>query len=219
MTIDEGIATLARVAEAKERLRKQANPKPVEIPERPIAEEETMAAGVKRGRVLSLADKLHRLGALSFEKHGAATILRNQIMAELPPSEGISSYGGNVKASEPSRKADRIGRRHTGYDVQQDGTIRWAGGKRSMRNLRSLEDAIFAAVGLHDEEGRRVVNIKHAEILMRVVLESENLPTLKDLTQELTSYYGKEAKQGPPYSVGVIDTWLGRLSQHYRLAK
>lgn len=184
-----------------------------------VVAEETMQAGIWRGRVLSLVDKLHRDGALTFEQHGAAIILRNAIMAEMPPSEGVSSYGSNIKASEPSRKADKLGRRHTGFEIQPDGEIRRPGGKRSLSNERRLEEAFLAAVGLYDEEGRKVINVKHAEILMRVVLDSENMPTLKGLTQELTSYYGKESKQGPPYSVGVITVWLSRLAQFYRLAK
>jgi hypothetical protein len=185
-----------------------------------VVEEETMKAGERRQRALTLVEKLHRDGAISYEKFAAAGILRNQIMMEMPPSEGVSSYGSNIKASEPSQKADRVGRRLTGYEVRPDGEVRYAGGRRSRSNERKLEDAIFAAVGLHTaEEGKRVVNSRHAEILMRVVIESEKMPTLKNLTQELTDYYGKDSKQGPPYSVGVLDVWLGRLAQHYGLVK
>jgi hypothetical protein len=185
-----------------------------------VVEEETMKAGERRQRALTLVEKLHRDGAISYEKFAAAGILRNQIMMEMPPSEGVSSYGSNIKASEPSQKADRVGRRLTGYEVRPDGEVRYAGGRRSRSNERKLEDAIFAAVGLHTaEEGKRVVNSRHAEILMRVVIESEKMPTLKNLTQELTDYYGKDSKQGPPYSVGVLDVWLGRLALHYGLSK
>ena len=58
-------------------------------------------------RVLSLVDKLNRDGAITVDMWMAAGTLRNQIMLEMPPSMGVSSYGANVRASEPSTKADR----------------------------------------------------------------------------------------------------------------
>lgn len=186
---------------------------------RHVVTEETMTAGVKRERVLSLVEKLHRDGAITFEQYDAAGILRNQIFMEMPPSEGVSSYGANIRAAEPSRKADRVGRRHTGYEVAEDGRVTYPGGRRSRANERKAEDAIFAAVGLHDDEGRRLVNVKHADLLIRIVTHTENMPTLTSTTLELTGYYGAKSKQAPPYALGVIQTWLGRLAQHYRLVK
>jgi hypothetical protein len=184
-----------------------------------IAETETMRAGERRQIVLTLLDKLHRDGAINYEKWVAGNTLRDQIMKEMPPSEGVSSYGSNVKAAEPSRKADRVGRRLTGFEVQPDGELRYPGGRKSRSNERRLEDALHAAIGLYTDEGRKVANVKHAEILMRIVLHSENMPTLTGLTLELTDRYGAKSKQAPPFSLGVIDTWLGRLAQHYGLSK
>jgi hypothetical protein len=141
-----------------------------------------------------------------------------QIMAEMPPSEGVSSYGSNVYAPDPVSKSDRHGRRHTGYEVQPDGTITYKG-RRSRSNMRELEDALFAACGVHDTDGRRIVNLKHVNMLMRIVTESERIPTQKELTLALTDYYGEKSKQTPPYSLGWLDTILGRLAQHYALSK
>jgi hypothetical protein len=191
-----------------------------------IVDEETMAAGQRRQRALCLVEKLHRDNALSYEEFAAAGILRNQIMMEMPPSEGVSSYGSNINATEPSRKSDRIGRRLTGYEVQPDGTLRYPGGRKSRANERRLEDAIFAAVGvytdgLRDKNGRieRVVNVQHYKILERAILNSEEMPTLTGFTLELTDYYGAKSKQAPPYALGVLRTLLGRLARHYGLVK
>lgn len=184
-----------------------------------IVDEETMAAGQRRQRALCLVEKLHRDNALSYEEFAAAGILRNQIMMEIPPSEGVSSYGSNVKASDPSRKSDRVGRRLTGYEVQPDGTLRYPGGRKSRANERRLEDAIFAVVGLHSEDGKRVVNVAHYKILERAILNSEEMPTLTGFTLELTDYYGAKSKQAPPYALGVLRTLLGRLARHYGLVK
>jgi hypothetical protein len=188
---------------------------------RTVVPVETMASVANQGltRVLSLVEKLHRDGAITYEQYAAAGILRNQLMMEMAPSEGVSSYGSNIKASEPSRKADRVGRRLTGFEVDPDGALRYAGGRRSRANERKLEDAIFAAVGLHNDEGARMVNVQHADILIRVVTHTESMPTLTGITLELTSYYGAKSKQTPPYALGAVQVWLGRLALHYRLSK
>src|SRR5262245_47245081 len=94
-------------------------------------EEETAQAGIKRQRVLSLVDKLHRDGAITFDQYAAAGILRNAIFMEMSPSEGVSSYGGNVAAAEPSAKADRAGKRLTGFEISPDGTVRRPGAPKS----------------------------------------------------------------------------------------
>jgi hypothetical protein len=187
------------------------------------------------GRALCLLDKLHHMGAISTEMWMAGNQLRQMIMKEMPPSEGVSPiYDPSARASEASRKADRRGRRITGFEVQYDGTIKYQGGRRNQANLRELEDALFAAIGLHDTDHRRVANVQHADILMRVVMESESMPTLLKLGCELTPwhrikegkdkgktkpYYGPQSKQTPPFAMGNISVWLGRLAQHFRLVK
>lgn len=175
--------------------------------------------GEKRERVLSLADKLYRDGAISVEQWLACGTLRNMIMMELPPSEGVSSYGQSVRASQPATKADRRGRLYTGFEVQPDGELVYAGGRKSRANERRLEDAIFAAVGLHDYNRGRHVIVQHAEVLIRIVTHTESMPTLTGLTLELTSYYGAKSKQAPPFALGMITIWLERLARHFREAE
>lgn len=187
------------------------------------------------GRALCLIDRLHRDGAITTEMWLAGNELRRMIMEEMPPSEGVSPiYDASTRAPEASRKADRRGRSLTGFEVDHDGSVRYEGGRRSRANLRELEEALFAACGLHDNDHRRVANTKHVEILMRIVLESESMPTLMKLGCELTPlvmikdgkdkgkmepFYGPKSKQTPPFANGHITVWLGRLALHYGLMK
>lgn len=177
--------------------------------------------GEKLQRVLCLADKLYQPNAegkraINVDHWMACGTLRNLIMLEMPPSEGVSSYGQSVKASEPSTKADRVGRRLTGAEIQPDGEVLFPGGRKHRRNERALEDALFAACGVLDQDQRRRINPKHAKILMRIVCETESMPTLTALTLELTDYYGAKSKQAPPFALGVITTWLDRLVLHFK---
>lgn len=191
--------------------------------------------GETPGRALCLIDRLHRDGAITTDMWLAGNQLRQMIMAEMPRSEGVSTiYDASTRAPEAAGKADRRGRRLTGFEVGHDGTVSYAGDKRSRSNLRELEDALFAACGLHDNGHRRVANVQHVEILMRIVLESESMPTLMKLGCELTPwvmikegkdkgkmepFYGPKSKQTPPFASGHINVWLGRLAQHYGLVK
>jgi hypothetical protein len=191
--------------------------------------------GETPGRALCLIDRLHRSGAITTEMWMAGNELRQMIMAEMPPSEGVSPvYDPSSRPSEPSRKADRRGRRLTGFEVDHDGTVSYKGDRRNRANLRELEDALFAACGLHDTRHNRVADTKHVEILMRVVLESENMPTLLKLGCELTPwvmikdgkdkgkmepFYGDKSKQTPPFANGHISVWLGRLALHLGMTK
>ena len=175
-------------------------------------------SGEKRQRVLSLIDKLYRDGLNKDVQDGeppitvdmwlAAGTLRNLIMLEMPPSEGVSSYGQSVKASEPSTKADRRGKLYTGYQIDPAGGVSYAGGRKSRSNEWTLLDAIEAAVGKN--------NRKDAEILIRVVTQTESMPTLTQVTLELTGYYGAKSKQTPPFALGVIRTWLKSLHLHFK---
>jgi hypothetical protein len=164
--------------------------------ERAIVEEETMAAGVKRQRVLSLVDKLHRDGAISFEQFAAAGILRNAIMMEIAPSEGVSSYETNVSPAEPSAKADRAGRRLTEFEISPSGEISQPGGRgKSRRNERTLEDAILAAVGVQRASAESTSSMR-ISILIRVVTHTESMPTLTGITLEHSRHASQSPRRG-----------------------
>jgi len=186
---------------------------------REIIEEQTAHAGVMRQRVLSLVDRLHRTRAINFEQFAAGTLLRDLIMQQLPPSQGVSSYGNSIGQSDPATKSDRWGQRLTGFRISYDGLVSWAGGRKAQSEQRRLEDALFAAVGTFDDLGAKRVNPRHADILVRVVLVTDEQPTLANITRELTDYYGINSRRVPAFALGVVSTWLGRLALHFRLTK
>jgi len=186
---------------------------------REIIDEATAHAGVTRQRVLSLVDRLHRDGAISFDQFAAGNILRNEILFDALPSEGVSSYGSNVGHADGSTKADRLGRKLTGFAIHFDGHFDWVGGRKPRGNERRLEDAIFAACGVLDEAGGRRVNMQHASLLLACCIETECMPSLSGITRQLTNFYGASSNRSPAYALGVIGVWLGRLAMHFRLVK
>jgi hypothetical protein len=187
---------------------------------REIHEDETAVAGVKRARVLSLVDRLHRDKAISFDQFAAAGILRSLVMAEAPASQGVSSYGDDAgRGVTPHGKADRLGRRLTGFSIDFDGAFSWIGGRKPLGPERRLEDAIFAALGVYDEAGDRHINAHEAQILISACLDTEDMPSLSGITKQLTSFYRDTSKRSAGYALGVISVWLTRLARHFRLVK
>ena len=182
--------------------------------------------GEKLGRVLSLVDKLYRNEDIDVDMWIAGGILRNMIMNEMGGSQGVmrasssldkgAAYDGAGGGSNATTKADRWGRMHTGFEIQPNGEIIYAGGRRSLSNERALEDAFFAACGVHSAYGQRKVNIAHAKILIAALIETERMPTLAELTTRLTPRYGAKSKQAPPYAFGVLELLLGRLVLYFK---
>jgi len=183
---------------------------------RDIVDEQTAHAGVQRQRVLSLLDRLHRNGMISWPEFAAGTLLRDQLMAEMAPSHGVSSYGGNVGHADASTKADRLGRRLTGWLIDYGGRVAWVGGRKQ---LRQAQAALLEVVGVRDDAGIQHLNTKHADILVRVVLETEQQPTLAAITRELTDFYGAKSKRQPAYGLGWLSAILTRLATWYGLIK
>lgn len=160
-----------------------------------------------------MVDKLYQPNpegkrAINVDQWTAAGTLRNLIMLALPPSEGVSSYGQSVRASQATTKADRRGKLYTGYQIDATGGVAYKGGYKSRSNEWTLLDALEAAVGKN--------NRRDADILVRVVTQTESMPTLTQLTLELTDYYGAKSKQTPPYALGMISAWLTRLHLHFK---
>ena len=56
------------------------------------------------------------------------------------------------------------------------------GSRKSREAERNLEDAIFAAVGVFDQGGRQHINFRHADLLVRVCIQTESMPTLAEVT-------------------------------------
>jgi len=186
---------------------------------RDIVEEQTAHAGVHRHRVLSLVDRLHKDKAIDFAQYAAAVQLRTLLMLETPPSEGVSSYGGNVGHSDGATKADRLGQRLTGCWITYDGKFSWVGHRRLSDAERQLDAALFAAVGCYDCAGQRRLNARDGNLLLRVVTHTEDMPTLAGIARQLTKFYKADSKHAPAYGLSFIATLLSRLAMHFGLAK
>jgi hypothetical protein len=170
-------------------------------------------------RALTFLDKLYRDGAIDSGMWRAGVDLRDLVLSRLGRSEGVGGYGDGTRATDTS-KADRAGERLTGFRVHDDGTVTIDNRKRRSRaNERHLEDALFAACGCHDSDGEKRTDRQAIDILVRVVMDSEKLPTLTSITLERTSYYGAKSKQTPPFAMGFLHTLLGRLAKHFRYMK
>lgn len=169
-------------------------------------------------RVLTLLDKLYyRERAIDTDMWLAGRELHDMIAAEEAPSEGVGGYGDRTSA-QPGGKADRTGKRLTGWKINPDGTLEY-GKRRSGQNRRALADAMFAICGVVDSEGDKRFDEKLFGVLYRTIMETERPPTLTGLTLELTTHYGAKSKQAPPFALGVLHTLLGRAARHLRHIK
>lgn len=169
-------------------------------------------------RALALLDKLFRDGAIDSGMWSAGCDLRAAIVTEDDRSEGVPSYGDRTIA-DPTSKADRFGRRLTGFRIEPDGSITRKGRGQSRRNERELEDMIIAACGgWRRTDNERWCNIDHARWLLATVMDSEDMATLKAMARAM-GVYAENAKQGPPYALGHLHVWLGRLARYLGYSK
>jgi hypothetical protein len=158
--------------------------------------EENMDVGAgkaegERTRVLTHAEGMHRLGKITWEEWQAAEELRIRVLALLPRSEGVSSYGLSPGRSDPATKAARKGLALTGLNVNwQTGDV-----ERDKQHNRSARqeaaDLIYAmAEGIEPETGGKVFNHKLAEFIIRSVLGNEI--DLTEIGHALTHYKGEK---------------------------
>jgi hypothetical protein len=173
-------------------------------PRREIAEEDThVGAGTdrakeKRVRAMTLVERMHRAGTLTFSQWQAAGALRNRILLEIGPSQGVSSYGANPGGSNRYTKADR----------------RAVAILKNRSNLSRLADLLFSMCGMHDEEGTKVLDTKLAEKLIEACLSTVNPPTQAELGGAFTAYAG--AKQSAAAAGALIAHLLSRAAVHLR---
>jgi hypothetical protein len=185
----------------------------------------------RAGRAATFLDRLWQDRSIDYGMYRAGLELRRLIVAQWPRSEGVPSYGDG-RVTNPTDKADRAGHRLTGYRLNPDGTVplnrdgtaKRTGRGQNRRPEHLLDDALLAACGCHDQDGKKRHHKAHAELLMRIVMDSEAMPTLKGLTQELQGIsgivvFGEKSKQGPPYSLGHIHEWLGSAAVHLGFAR
>ena len=139
-------------------------------------------------------------------------------------SEGVGGYGEGSTATDMT-KADRIGRHLTGVKISLDGTVPLnrdgtikrgrIGHNSAGRQRHRYDELILVACGGWREDGRgKFLNEEHAALLTAAVIDTENMPTLKAMAKALGGWYAEEAKQGPPFSLGHLHVWLGRIARY-----
>jgi hypothetical protein len=172
-----------------------------------------------RPRVLTLADAMHRLDKITWEEHQGAETLRKRLMALLPPSEGVSSYGLNPGRSDPTTKAARKGRALTGLELNwRTGEAKSAAEHLRRHNrseLREAAELLYAMAGLETEAGRRVYNPELAVFVVRAV--TGNDITLTEVGMALTHYTGE--KQASAAGGAILKDAFHRGSMHLGLVK
>lgn len=150
----------------------------------------------KRPRVLTQADLMHRLGKITQARWEAAEALRKKVMALLPPSEGVSSYGLSPGRADPATKADRKARRLTGYEVNwRKGEAKLDADNNARRNrseLREAAEMLYAMAGVETEDGRKAYDLQLAVFLVRSVLEASPVVMLTEIGEALTAYTGEK---------------------------
>jgi len=174
-------------------------------------------------RVLSLLDSLRRLQRIDADMWQAGRDLAEAYFeAKQQRSEGVGGYGDGSPATDMT-KADRAGKRLTGVKIAQDGTVplnkdgtikRGRIGHNAAGRNR-YDELIMVACGGWREDGRgKFLNADHAKWLTATVIDTEDMPTLKAMSQALGAYYGEKAKQGPPFALGHLHVWLGRIARY-----
>ena len=156
----------------------------------------------RQTRVLTLADVLHRQEKITSGQHQAADRLRELIMALLPGSEGVSSYGLSPGRTDPTTKAARRGRALTGYEINElTGDVK-LGERRNRTERREAADLLYAMVGVCTEEGRKKFDLELATLLVRSVIEASRIVTLRVISAARTAYTGP--KQLPPAGLAIL---------------
>jgi hypothetical protein len=208
---EEAIATLAKVARAKERLRKQANPEPVNIPSRrTILEVNThVGAGTDRTKerrkvMLTTAERMYYLGkSLSYDEFAAAGILRNKYLTQLGEnSEGVASYGDAGSRTEPWGKGD----------AKAHAILR-----RNRTKLRELADLMWSIAGHYNEEGDKVFDKELLTLVVRSVIETTDAVTQEEVARARTNYKGE--KQTQAAGGAILKECYRRAAAHLRFIK
>ena len=131
-------------------------------------------------RALTLAEKLHDAGVLTYDEWQAAGVLRNLHFLLHAPSEGVSSYGLSTGQADPARKGDRKAKRITGIEVLLNGEVRRGNSRDNKSDVWRYRDALFAMCGVHTEDGERVVDREACLFMLRAICDSERMPTQGD---------------------------------------
>ena len=174
-------------------------------------------------RALTLAEKLHDAGILTFDEFSAAKIFKDMHFDLHPPSEGVSSYGQSTGRADPTRKGDRKAKRITGIEVKINGNVHRGASKDNKAKVWQYRDAIFAIAGVHDQDGNRLVDPHTCRIIVRACVDSESMPTQTEIGRARASYIkdagNKPSKQTTAIGAFFVKECLKRLAMHLQMVK
>ena len=174
-------------------------------------------------RALTLAEKLYREHVLDYDEWQAASELRQLHFLLMPPSEGVSSYGGATGRADPTRKGDRKARRLTGIEIAEDGGVGRGPSRSNRSDQWAYRDALFALAGVHTNEGEKVIDPTAVRILIRAIIDSERMPTQTEIGRARATYIkddgNKPSKQVTAIGAFFVKDRLARLAMHFRMVK
>ena len=174
-------------------------------------------------RALTLAEKLHLAGILTFDEYSAAGVMRNMHFLLEAPSEGVSSYGQSTGRADPTRKADRKAKRITGIEVLLNGEVKRGNSRDNKSDVWRYRDALFAMCGVHTEDGERVVDREACVFMLRAICDSERMPTQGEIGRARASYIkdegGTAVKKAGAVGAYFVKECLKRLAMHLQMVK
>ena len=174
-------------------------------------------------RALTLAEKLHDAGVLTFDEWQAAHEFRKMHFDLHPPSEGVSSYGNSTGRADPTRKGDRKAKRITGIEVSINGNVHRGQSKDNKAKVWQYRDAIFAIAGVHDQDGNRLVDPQVCRFMVRACVDSERMPTQTEIGRARASYIkddgNRPSKQTTAVGAYFVKECLRRLAMHLQMVK
>jgi hypothetical protein len=174
-------------------------------------------------RALTLAEKLHQAGVLTFDEYSAAGQLRNMFFLVEAPSEGVSSYGLSSGRADPTRKGDRKAKRMTGIEVLINGEFTRGQSRNNRADVWRYKDAMFAMCGVANEDGAKVLDAQAAKIMLRSIVDSEYMPTQTEIGRAKASYIRDEGKKPSPTVMAIgaffVKVHLQRLAMHFGMVK
>lgn len=171
----------------------------------------------RRRRAQTLVDFMHQAKILSLAEYSAAGRLRNLYFLQVPPSEGVSSYGQSPGGANPARKADYKARRLTGILIDEKGGYTRGPSQANRRDRWSYEDALLAMCGCHTEDGEKVIDPGVRDLMLRAIIDNEDMITQSEIGSARAGY--KSGKQVSAYGAGFVIEKLRRLALHFGLMK
>ena len=183
-----------------------------------VEEEQHVGAGKdqkkeKRLRAVTLVELLYGARLIDFSMLMAADRYRTWDLEIEGASQGVGSYGDNPGGSNPSDKADRVGRWLTGYHIVGAKLVK----KDEGRNFNAHDHyalATFAMCGVFTVEKKLVIDRELYRVMQLAIVKTTNIPTQAHVARIRTRYGGE--KQQPPAGATVITEALRRLVLHLR---